>query len=140
MFFIQTVRGWLDERSRRIFRYHIGGTPRRGDPVVLGRALEQECPEYPALLSTLAERVSDIPPGPIRQSMVEQQKAAAIKLIGTARKVFQLAPLQVEGSGGVTDAEALSILTKYFRFMTELAEEAKLFQTWPGRESPSRPE
>lgn len=141
MLFLQSIRRWWADRGRNIFHYRVGSSWRRGDPVVLGSRLERLCPEYVKLLATLAEDVAKIPPGPVRKSMVDQQRDASTKLVEISRTVFSLPPLEADGPGGVTDPEALSILTRYFMFMEGLAKErdAQLFPTWPAAASPSRP-
>lgn len=139
MFFLGTIADYLRERRRNIFRYRDGFRLVRADPVLIGRRLEERCPDYQSLLTTLASDPGTQPPGPLRQSVLDQQKAAARDLAAVARDVFGLLELSPTGKGGVTDGEAVGVLTRYFLFMERLAEDVLPFATSPGAESSSTP-
>ena len=139
MFFIQSLRAWWADRGRRIFRYHDGGAWRRADPVWVGNRLEEACPEYQDLLDVLAKDLQAIPAGALRDSVASQKRDAAQKLARAARSIFGLLPLSEKGRGGVTDGEAIGVITQYFLFMEEIARESELFRTSPGPESSSPP-
>ena len=59
--------------------------------------------------------------------LLQQQKEAVLRLAEVSRKIFELAPLTKEGDG-VTDGEAIAIVTRYFLFMEEVARDSQLFQ------------
>lgn len=139
MFFFGTIAEWMRNRRRNIFRFHDGFGWRNCDPVAAGNRLEEVCPDYAGLLATLAEDPRKAPPGPLRQSILDQQRASARDLAAVARKVFDLLPLSEKGRGGVTDAEAVNVIASYLRFMERLAGDAELFRNWPDAGSPSRP-
>ncbi len=139
MFFLGTLARWWRDRRRQIFHYHDSFQWRRADPVVVGSRLEEVCPDYQKLLLTLVEDAAKTPPGPIRDSMLDQQRAAGKELARVAMEVFGLLPLSEKGRGGVTRAEAIGVVTKYILFMEELARAAAPFATSPGAESQSRP-
>jgi hypothetical protein len=125
MFFLGRVARWWANRHRNIFHYYDGTRTVRADPMVVGARLEAECPNYYELLLILKQDVGTAPVGPVRRELLEQKKEAAEKLAKSAMKVFRLKPLDQEG--GVTQGEAMRVLTKYFVFMEELATAAEVF-------------
>lgn len=129
MLFLGRISRWWRNRSRDLFVYHDGVAWRRADPLFVGRRLEKVEPEYQTLLSTIHEDVSKLPPGPIREALQRDQNGAAVKLMKVAREVFGLQPL--DDAGGVTDGEALGVLTRYFLFMEDLADAAGFTSTPP---------
>lgn len=137
MFFIETVRNWLRERSRTIFRYYDGKSHRRVDPIRIASAIERECPKYAEHLESLRINLKEIPPGPLMQETVAQQKASRDELIRAARVVFGMTELT--DGGGATDAEAVVVLGEFLRFMEQLAEDAELFRDSPGPGAASPP-
>ena len=139
MFFIGTVRAWLREASRKIFQYHDGLQWKRADPIWIGGRLETVCPEYQDLLELLRSDLNEVPVGPLREDVIRQKKEASLKLATAARNIFGLYPLSETGKGGVTDGEAISVLTQYFVFMEEIARETELFRASSGVESASPP-
>lgn len=139
MFFLTRLRRWWRDRSRYIFRYDDGNKIRYADPVEIGTALEREIPNYTDLLETLSMRMADLPPGPIRENMVQQQHDAALKLARAARKVFRLVDLDSETGWGATDAHAIRIVGQYYMYMERLARKAELFRDSPEQESASPP-
>jgi hypothetical protein len=139
MLFLGSLAEWWRNRRRCIFQYHDGFRWRRCDPVAAGNRLEEACPEYAGLLASLADDPRKAPPGPLRQSLVDQQRSAARDLANVARRVFGLLPLSEVGTGGVTDAEAVGVIARYLNFMERLARDSELFRTWPESGSPSPP-
>jgi len=137
MLFIGRVSQWLRNRHRNLFLFWDGTRTRRADPLLIGTRLEEECPKYLDLLDTIGKNVTAVPPGPVRDDLLNQQKDAARKLAAAASKVFGLAPL--DDTKGVTGAEAIGVLTKYFLFMEELATAAELFPDSREPVSDSRP-
>ncbi len=129
MFFLRTIQSWLRNRGRLLFRYHDGERWRRADPLVVGRALESNEPEYATLLTVLHDPPEKLPPGTIKTELIKQQTDAAHRLTKLARTVFGL-PVLTE-TGGATDGEALGVLTAYFLFMEDLAEAAGFTSTPP---------
>ena len=129
MLFLGRLARWWGDRSRAIFVYHDGARRRRADPVAVGAALEAAEPEYLALLAEVNQPPAALPPGPVRAELAARQRAAAARLVAMARKAFGLA--QLSDAGGVTDGEALGVLTNYFLFMEDLADEARPFATSP---------
>jgi len=127
MFYIGTIKKWFMERGRNIFRVYHSGCWKYYDPVVVGTALEAVEPEYQELLFTISKKVSSMPPGAIRDDFFSKQKEAVLRLAEVSRKIFELAPLTKEGDG-VTDGEAIAIVTRYFLFMEEVARDSQLFQ------------
>jgi hypothetical protein len=121
---------WFRDRGRKIFRYHDGTSYVRRDPIEIGEAIERVCPDYLALIDTLAESDNEVPPGPLRDSIVEQQEGAIAKLESAARSVFELAHLGKK-RGGVTRGEAIAILCRYVNYMRELSRGARLFTDSP---------
>lgn len=140
MLFLGTVRRWWRDRSRHIFHFHDGAGWRRADPVAVGQALEQACPDYQALFDTLAQDLGKLPPGPIRDSVRDQQRAATRELAALAYRVLEIPALAPAGGGvGLTRAEVIAVLARYILFMERLAGDVAPFVTSPGAESPSRP-
>lgn len=138
MFFLSRLSAWWRARGRAIFRVRADGRVRHYDPVVVGTALERIAPDYQDLLQSLTEDQAKLPPGPVRAALADQQRTAAQKLATAARAVFALPPLDDTG-GGVTDGEAVGVLTAYFLYMERLARAAELFRDSPDAGSASRP-
>lgn len=137
MFFMGRIARWWYNRRRAIFHYRDDTGPRRADPIVVGMDLERECPEYLDLLLTLQMNPTESPPGPVRDSVIGQRRDAGRKLADVSRKIFGLNPLS--DTGGVTDGEAVAVLSEYFMFMESLARAAQLFPDSPGVGSASHP-
>ena len=75
MFFLTSLRRWWRDRGRNIFSYYDGIKTRYADPVAIGTALERECPHYQELLDVIDKKTADVPPGPVRDSLIDQQRA-----------------------------------------------------------------
>lgn len=129
MFFLGRIKRWLTDQQRNIFHYHDGTTWRRADPVLVGRKIEEELPDYLSLFQTIGKDASKVPPGPLAESLRSSKNQAADKLTKVAYSVFGLKPLGTDE--GVTEAEALSVMVQYLVFMTELATAAAVFPTSP---------
>lgn len=129
MFFMRRIRSWWIARNRDIFVYWDGVNRRRGDPIKIGSRLEQFLPNYLELLRAAVKDLTKVPVGPMRDDAAKMKTTAILSLVEAARKVFDLLPLS--DFTGVTDGEAMGILTQYFVFMERLAEEAKLFTASP---------
>lgn len=139
MFFLTRLRRWWRDRSRNIFSYDDGVRIRYADPVAVGNDLEAALPDYQSLLGVLAQKTAEIPPGPMRTDLVQQQRDAIKKLSTAARTVFNLPKLDDQTGWGATDAHAIAVITEYFMFMEGLARKAELFQDSPEPESDSPP-
>lgn len=137
MFFLGRLANWYYNRQRTIFHYRDGKRWHRADPIVVGVRLEEVCPTYLDLLQTIQMNPMESPPGPVRESVIAQRRDAGKKLASAARGIFGLEPLS--DTGGVTDGEAIGVITNYFLFMESLARAAQLFPDWPDAESPSHP-
>jgi hypothetical protein len=131
MFFVQTIRRWLRDRARNIFKYHDGVRTRYADPVAAGTDLETALPKIQEILDTLARSPSEIPPGAMRDDLVNQQRDSIKQLALAARKVFKLSPLDDETGWGATDAQAVGVVIRYFQYMGRLARDAELFANSP---------
>lgn len=129
MLYLGRLARWWRDRSRAIFVYYDGSRRRRADPVAVGAALEEAEPEYISLLAEINQPPAALPPGPVRDELAARQRAAAARLVAMARRAFGLPPLS--DADGVTDGEALGVLTQYFLFMEDLADEARPFATSP---------
>lgn len=129
MFFLGRLARWWGDRARAIYRYHDGTRARRADPVAVGAALERFQPDYLDLLADVHKSPAQVPMGLVRDQLVARQREVASKLVELSRKVFGLPVLT--DAGGVTDGEALGVLTGYFLFMEELADEARPFGSSP---------
>ncbi len=127
MFFLSTLRDWLFRRRRDVFTYWDGSKWRRGDPIRIGTKLDEVCPTYIELLRDVVHDVSKDPVGPFRDEAVKAKGTAARMLATAALKVFDLKPLT--DTDGLTDGEALGVLTEFFVFMEGVAAEAKVFTT-----------
>lgn len=138
MLFLGRIAHWFRDRHRNIFLFWDGTRWRRADPLAVGTRLEEVCPDYLALLETIAGQATSAPPGALRDDLLSQQKGAAKKLASAAQQVFGLTPL--DDTKGVTGAEAIGVLTRYFLFMEELAAAAELFPDSRGPASDSRPD
>ena len=121
--------------ARDIFTYHDGTRERRADPLVIGRKLEDACPDYRELLAELnSPPGTPVPPGAVAQSLRDQEKDATAKLLAATRAAFGVRPL--DDDGGLSEAETLGLLVAFFAFMGELAQRARPFSTSRPRDSP----
>lgn len=129
MFFLDRLFGRRRDRRRGVFRYSDGARERRADVVAVGRRLEKECPDFAALLDAVRQDPKALPLGPLRDNAARELTAATYRLAAVARAVFELPP--VHDAGGVTEGEALGVLTKYILFMEDLATSASFTSTAP---------
>lgn len=129
MFFLGRMRAWWVAKQRDLFVFWDGRKWRRGDPVRIGTRLEETCPTYLEILSAVVTDVSTVPIGTLRNDAIKAKSAGAKVLAETALKIFDLKPLS--DTEGVTDGEALGVLTQYFVFMERLARDANLFTGSP---------
>ena len=127
MFFIGTVRKWLWDRERCIFRYYDGSRTRYADPVEIGVRLEEIDPDYQDKLDLIARDAEKIPPGPARDDFRKSQIDAARKIADMTRKAFGISPLSSDG-GGMSQGEVANVLAQYLIFMEGLARAARLFR------------
>lgn len=123
--------------TRAIFSYHDGTRQRRADPLVIGRKLEESCPDYLDCLATLADEVVPIPPSPVADSLQSQHADAERKLLAAVRCAFDVQPLTDDA--GLSEAETVLLLAGFLEFMGGLAKDARPFATLPSRASPSMP-
>ncbi len=130
MFFLSKLSRWWRDRGRAIYTYHDGTRRRRADPVKVHDSLEAQLPGYADGMLLLKKDSAKIPPGPIRDDLITQQRAMATALAGAARVAFDMKPLG--DKDGVTDGEAIRVLIEYFLFMEDLAESATIFGNSPG--------
>lgn len=128
MFFLGSIRSWWVSRKRDLFVYWDGTKTRRADPLRISGLLDKHCPNYLELLQAAVHDTKKDPVGPIRDEAVKKKLEAAASLAQAAFRIFDVKPLT--DTEGVTDGEALGILTMYFVFMERLAEDAKLFKDW----------
>jgi hypothetical protein len=136
MLFFGTVAAWARNRGRNIFRYYDGTRWVRADPVVIGNRIEEFLPKYVDLLDLLRKDAAAAPVGPVRTDLVRQQREAMKAIAKGARDVFDLPELG-KIRGGVTDPEAIAILTRYHLYMERLAHEAELFMRSESVTAPS---
>ena len=125
--------GWLRGlfRPRRcVFKYWDGTRNRRGDPLLIFRVIEEVCPDLDESLRTIHRDPKAVPVGPLRETLVTEQKAAAAKLVGAAAAAFDLKPL--DDAAGLTEAEMVAVLSAYRAWMFEASEAAAPKQSWPG--------
>lgn len=131
MFFLQRIRRYFHERARNLFRFYDGTSWRRVDPLLAGIRLETVCVDYQDLLNVIARNSLEAPVGGTRDDLIRQKNEAVMTLAVASAKVFEFNLLPLVGSDaavGLSHAEALGVLTKYFMFMRALAEDAALFQ------------
>jgi len=121
---------WFSRRKRHIYQFFDGSRYVRRDPIQVGRALESLCPNYPELIETLTTPETEVPPGPLRDSITSQHAEAIDKLVSATRKAFGIKELG-ETKGGLTDAEVIGVLCGYKVMMDAMARDAGLFQTLP---------
>lgn len=127
MFFLGSVRRWLRDRHRNIFRFWDGARYRYADPVAIGTRLEELDPDYQDLLDVLAKKPLDLPVGPVRDDLVKRQHEAIKKLADLARRTFDIPPLSETGEG-MSLGECVGVVVRYFVFMEGLARESALFR------------
>jgi hypothetical protein len=120
------VRRWA-ARRRRIFPFNDGTRKRWADPVRVYTLLTDACPDYAALLATVAGASREPLPGAIAASVEADRKAATEKLLSVTRAVFGVEPFTDAGGAirGLTDAETVALLADYLAYMNGLGELAR---------------
>jgi hypothetical protein len=132
MFFVHRIKNWWTSRQRELFSYWDGSRTRRADPMRIAVAIEKVCPRYMELLRVAVDDVDKAPIGQFRDDARTAKIEAIRTLTDTSYTVFGLEPLS--DAKGVTDAEAIGILTAFFLMMEDLAQEAQLFTVSPAVE------
>lgn len=135
---------WLKRRlgrraqSRRlIFSYRAGGKSLAADPIVVQRVLESNgSAEWRTLFSVVNALAK--PPSDAEASMMTTEEAwraraarrdaAIFELAALSRHAFGLPELTPDGEG-VTEAEAIDVLSRFIEFIGGLAEKARPFAT-----------
>ena len=135
MFFFNRLRRWAYNQQRLIFKFWDGDRVRYADPVLVGAALEAAEPEYADLLVTVTRDLSMLPAA-VADDARQKRDRAVERLAAAACKALGVKPLAPDGTG-VTQAEAVNLVTDYFLYMEELARDARLFRDSQRRESGS---
>ena len=131
-------RLWSRDHKRRIFTYWDGSAWQRADPLVLGRQLEESCPDYVDQLTTLThEPPITIEAGPVLDDLNRKKAAALTALVSGTRAAFGIQPLGARL--GLTEAETVHLLAAYLAFMGGLADLARPFVISPPPASASTP-
>lgn len=135
---------WLKRRlsrrgqSRRlIFSYRAGGKRRAADPIIVQRVLEANgSSEWRTLFGVVNALAK--PPSEAEASMLttpeswqersKRRDAAIFELAKLSREAFGLPGLTTDGEG-VTEAEAIDVLSQFIEYIGGLAEKARPFVT-----------
>jgi len=136
------LKSWFRRKTNRlIFKYRAGNESRAADPLAVLRILESTGgADWPTLVQQ-TERLCKMPDDMEARLLktdgkddpakwLERSKkrsAATAALVEMSRKAFELEPMNCRGEG-VTDLEAIGILSEFLVFTGGLAEEARPFR------------
>lgn len=128
---------WSRDHSpkRLVFEYSDGTRTRRADPLAAFAAFESACPDFEEQLKALDEPTGvALPPGAVAAALKTGRADALKKLLAATRAAFGVKPL--DDAGGLTEAETLQLLTRFFVWMGEAARDARPFSDSRPRASP----
>lgn len=131
------LRRWWSRDRRAIFRFWDGAEWQRADPLKVMSVIEDDCPEWGALLDAVEKGIETVPPGPMKTDLLAVRRGATEKLLAVTRRAFGVAEL--DGKTGLTRAETLGLLARFLVWMVGLAEDARPLPDWPAAESHSPP-
>lgn len=116
----------MDPAKRLIFAYHNGSRELAADPLVVERdfysALQgEDVAQVFRDATTDPEALTSDVPGFREMQAREVIEPANLKLVAAARRAFRLADPPADGdvSGTLTEAEALDLLDRFFRWVSD---------------------
>lgn len=139
--FFKRIFGLPGQSPRQIFAFKVGHEVRYADPIQVDLRIEKAGgPEWWRVVDVVVKLrvpVSPLAAASLDAAAITDRKhkfqASVAELVRLAREAFQLPALDTATGKGVTDAEAIGVLTDYLAFAQKLAEDARPLASSPGR-------